>query len=451
MAHAKPRTPLCDALAAYAAQNPLRMHMPGHKGKGLPLDALSSLAPLDVTELTPTGDLYAGDGPIEEAEALWAGVFGIKHCLFLTGGSTQGIHAALTLAAAPGGQILLDRCSHRAAYHSMALLDLHPVYLHRSPLPAGDIAAPVSPAEVEAQMRAHPAAKAVCIVSPTYYGVRSDLSAIASVVHRHGGTLIIDAAHGAHLPFLGDTDLRHADLVVTSAHKTLPAMGQSALLFSGDTFPHAALRTAGSIYGSSSPSYPIMASLDSARAYMEESGTAAYRQTAAAVARLRGLFPSLMEAEASLDPCRLTLRTQDGHALLKALEDRQIYAEMADSGHIVFILTCADGAAELDRLEHALSSRVESLGALPSSLQPPPLPELVLSPRQALFSAHKRVPLADNVGRICAEQIAPYPPGIPLVAPGERLTKKIVAYLTDIGYNETEYVAVVTTPQGIEL
>ncbi len=451
MTHSKPRMPLCDALAAYAAQAPLRMHMPGHKGKGLPLDALSPLAPLDVTELAPTGDLYTGGGPIGEAEALWADVFGLTHCLFLTGGSTQGLHTALTLAARPGGQILLDRCSHRAAYHAMALLDLHPVYLHRTPLPAGDIAAPIDPADVEAQMRAHPAAKAVCIVSPTYYGVRSDLPAIASVVHRHGGCLVVDAAHGAHLPFLGDTDMRHADLVVTSAHKTLPAMGQGALLFSGKAFSHAALRAAGSIYGSSSPSYPIMASLDSARAYMEMSGAAAYRQTADSVARLRRRFPSLTEDETSIDPCRLTLRTQNGYALQKALEGQQIYAEMADRGHVVFILTCIDGAAEIHKLSCGLSALKEAFCAAPAPLRPPPLPELVLSPRQALFSAQAHVPLADSVGRICVEQIAPYPPGIPLVAPGERLTKKIVAYLTDIGYNETEYIAAATTPHGIEL
>ena len=257
-------TPLYDALRAFAAQRPLRMHMPGHKGKSLPAPELAAIAAIDFTELPPTGDLFSGGGAIGAAEALWAKVFHMASCLFLTGGSTQGVHAALALACKPGETVLLDRGSHRSAYNALALLDLKPVYLERPWLASEGITGPISPSSVAQALE-----------------------------HRRGGVLVVDGAHGAHLPFLGNDHLSAADLVVTSAHKTLPALGQSALLLAGERFPHAGLRRAASLYGSSSPSYPMMACLDLCRAWMEEEGAAAYRAAARQVAALRRDYPSL--------------------------------------------------------------------------------------------------------------------------------------------------------------
>ena len=262
-------TPLYDALRAFAAQRPLRMHMPGHKGKPLPAPELAAIAAIDFTELPPTGDLFSGGGAIGAAEALWAEVFHMDSCLFLTGGSTQGVHAALALACKPGETVLLDRGSHRSAYNALALLDLKPVYLERPWLASEGITGPISPSAVAQALEEYPDAKTLCITSPTYYGMLSDLPALAELMHRRGGVLVVDGAHGAHLPFLGNDHLSAADLVVTSAHKTLPALGQSALLLAGERFPHAGLRRAASLYGSSSPSYPMMACLDLCRAWME--------------------------------------------------------------------------------------------------------------------------------------------------------------------------------------
>lgn len=439
-------TPLYDALRAFADTQPLRFHMPGHKGGAVPPAELSTAAVLDFTELPPTGDLFSGEGPVMEAQALWAKAFGMEHCLFLTGGSTQGVLSALTLAAGDGGAILLDRGSHRSAYHALALLNLTPTYLSRPWLEDAGIFGPVSPQTVEELLKTHPKIKTVCITSPTYYGVLSDISAISTVVHRYGGKLVVDAAHGAHLPFLGNKDLSAADLVVTSAHKTLPALGQSALLFAGESsgFTHAQLRRAGSLYGSSSPSYVLMASLDGARAWMEEEGSAAYGSVIGETARLRRRFPSLSQEHAPLDPTRYVLRAADGFRVKKALECRGIYPEMADSGHVVFILTCADGAKQLSRLEEALAGlELPTEGEDALSLAPPPKPEAVLSPRQAYFSPAETLPLRAALGRVSAGQIAPYPPGIPVVAPGELISKKHLAYLTGIGYNMGEAVQVV--------
>ena len=431
-------TPLYDALTSFAAQNPLRLHMPGHKGK--PLPGLDNLAAIDFTELPPTGNLFEGGGAIGEAEALWAEAFGMDSCLFLTGGSTQGVLAALTLACQPGDTVLLDRGSHRSAYNALALLDLKPVYLDRPWLARAGVTGPISPERVEEQLAAHPEIKALCITSPTYYGVLSDLPALAEVMHRHGGVLVVDGAHGVHLPFLGNYGLSEADLLVASAHKTLPAPGQSALLFSNGAFSHADLRRAASIYGSSSPSYPMMAALDLCRAHMLEGGGEAYSRTAEEVARLRERFPALTEQDAPLDPTRLVLCAPDGYAAQEALEAQNVWPEMADGGHVVLIPTCADSRSDFARLEEAL--RQVALGPCPGYPAPTVPPEMALTPRQALFVPRKSLPLEQAEGQVAACQVAPYPPGVPVIAPGERVDKKSIAYLKQIGYNTLEDVSV---------
>ena len=396
-------TPLYDALRTFADTEPLRMHMPGHKGRPLPAPELAALARLDFTELLPTGDLFSGGDAIEEAERLWAEVFHMKSCLFLTGGSTQGVQAALALSCRPGEQILLDRGSHRSAYNALALLDLRPVWLARPWLEGAGITGPISPAAVERALSEHQNIRTVCITSPTYYGVLSDLPALAAICHAHGAVLVVDAAHGAHLPFLGNFALAAADAAVVSAHKTLPAPGQSALLLAGERFSAGQLRWAASLSGSSSPSYPMMAALDVCRAWMEAEGGAAYRETVGQVAALRRDYPALTEADAPLDPARLVLRAGDGFAVQAALEELGVWPEMADAGHVVMIPTCADTPEQfaLDAAE---------LGIPAPFPPPPPLPEAVLTPRQALFSPTETLPLDAAEGRIAARQIAPYPP-----------------------------------------
>lgn len=437
--------PLYDALRAFADTTPDRYHMPGHHGAPLPVPEFRGFSELDFTELAPTGDLYRPGGPIEEAERLWASVFYMEHCLFLTGGSTQGLLSALTLACPPGSAILVDRGCHRAVYHAMALLDLRPVYLPRPWLERGGVTGPIDPTSVENLLKYHPEIKTVCITSPTYYGVLSDLREISQVVHTYGGKLVVDGAHGAHLPFLGENPYPYADLAVTSAHKTLPAPGQTALLFSGPDFAMDDLRRAGKIYGSSSPSYPLMAALDLCRDYMQREGAAAYTQTVLAVRELRRRFDALTEEDAALDPCRFVWKVMDGPTSSRRLEKMGIYPEMEDAGHVVFTLTCADGAEKLQRLVHALEklsdepiSRKE--WTIPSLPQKFPCQER--TPREALFAVHRSVALEDSEGEISAEQIAPYPPGIPVIAPGERIDKKHLSYLSQVGYNMRERITI---------
>lgn len=431
-------TPLYTSLTAFAATSPLRMAMPGHKGQPLPAlgDAYSAI---DFTELPPTGNLYSAGGAIEEAETLWAQAWGMDCCLFLTGGSTQGIHTALACVCAVGDSILMDRVSHRSLHTGMALLDLHPMWLEREWHSEGGIVAPVAPETVEKALSQNPNLSAVCITSPTYYGVLSNVKKIAEICHSYGKKLIVDAAHGAHLPFFSPDCYAGADIVVTSAHKTLRAPGQSALLFARSPLTMDDLRECSMLFATSSPAYPMMAALDLCRDwYYHKDGIDHYCRTASAVAALRRDYPSLTEADAPLDPCRFTLCVEDGFAVERALHSVGIYPEMADCGHVVFILTDCDTPADIERLRVALDNLDLWRTPRPAMAMPPlpPLPEQVISPRQAVFGKKKTVDFDQSEGHIAAQQLAPYPPGVPVVTYGERIDKKVLSYLKEIGYNE---------------
>ncbi len=428
-------TPLYDALRGYADKKPLRFHMPGHKGKPLPVPELAGLAALDLTELSPTGNLYEAGEPFDSARRLWAELFGFDCCQFLTGGSTMGIHTGLTLCARPGSRVLVDRSCHRAVFNAMALLDLEPVYLERPWLRSENLIGPVSPEMVEKMLDRHPDIKTVCITSPTYAGVLSNIGVISRIVHARGGKLFVDGAHGAHLPFLGLAPFWGADAVTVSAHKTLPAMGQTALLFT-DGFDSDLVRRTASVFGTSSPSYPMLASLDVAREWLTgEEGFHQYRQAACRVTELRQKFPGLRpEYGLSLDPCRFVLKVKDGPAFAKQLEERGVYPEMEDGGHVVFICTAQDSDEDFYRLERVLEELRDQMGDCPP-VPAPPVPERMISLRSALFAPSRVRPLEDCEGEISACQIAPYPPGVPVVAPGERISKKELAYLREIGYN----------------
>lgn len=197
------------------------------------------------------------------------------------------------------------------------------------------------------------------------------------------------------------------------------------------------VRRLASVFGTSSPSYPIMASMDTAREWMVKWGHHDYRRTALRVAQLREQFPSLREKRLSLDPTRFVLSVQNGPAFTRALEKRGVYPEMEDGGHVVFILTACDGEEVLDRLESVLEGMEEQMGDS-APLPPPPLPERVLSPGRPSSPQRRSFLWSGQRDRVCTCQLAPYPPGVPVVAPGERIGKKELAYFRQIGYNNRE-------------
>lgn len=449
----KSNASLYEALCRQAAGQAARFHMPGHKGRAA--YSLGDPFAIDYTEITGTGNLYEGDEPILSAERAAARHYGAHDCLFLTGGSTQGVMTAIAAAVPVGGTLVIDRSCHRSAAHAMALLDLTPQFVF--PQPFEDVPGCVDPQDVAAALEQHPESAAVLITSPNYYGVRQDIAGIARVCHAHHVPLLVDAAHAAHFCAVGlpSPIQEGADLAAVSAHKTLPALGQSAMLLSSGRIAWETLLETAPMFGSSSPSYLLMASIDLARAWLEHEGAELYRNCAQAVENLRAWLPEhtvfcALEG-AVLDPCRLTICTGqtslDGFGLAEQLERRGIFCEMADARHVVLICTGMDEQADFALLKRALceipcarSSEVQK--GFHTGL---PAPERVCSVREAMFSAHREVPAEQAAGEVCARAVTPYPPGVPLVYPGERICGEHVEFLRDQCYNTIGKVIIVST------
>ena len=226
--------PLFHALQLLATSDSARFHMPGHKGQPV-FNSFRDIYAIDYTETYGTGNLYLGDGPIRDAEVAAARYYGANDCFFLTGGSTQGILAMLGAAVGCGGSVLIDREVHRSVCHGCALLDITPYFFSAPLLEPFGISGALRVEDAERQLIAHPDIRAVLLTSPTYYGLRRDLPAFADLCRAHGKLLLVDAAHGAHFPAvdLPSPVEEGADMAVLSMHKTMPSLGQAAVLLSG--------------------------------------------------------------------------------------------------------------------------------------------------------------------------------------------------------------------------
>ena len=442
-------------LKKQAAGKAARFHMPGHKGRPV-LPELNHPFAIDYTEIEGTGNLYEGDEPILSAEQAAAQYYGAQDCLFLTGGSTQALMTAIAAAVPAGGTLVIDRNCHKSATHAMALLDLTPVFVVPEPLDDTGLPGLLAPQAVENALAQTPEASAVLVTSPNYYGVMQDISALADICHSHGIPLLVDAAHGAHLKAAGRKSPieEGADLAAVSTHKTLPALGQSALLLSSGRIPWENLLETAPMFGTSSPSYLLLASIDLARAWLEGEGGEAYAVCARRVAALRQeidrttVFSALTETAAPLDPCRLTVCCREtnvtGHQLNAILHETfGIDVEMSDRDHIVCICTGADTQRDYARLMGALRDKQFALKpAEPKPLLPFPTPERGCSLRQAWFSKNIKIPLEQAEGRICARPVTPYPPGVPLLYPGERIRQVHIEFLRAGWYTGKEPICV---------
>ena len=439
-------TPLFDALRALSNQNTARFHMPGHKGTpssaGFPF-------PIDYTETYGTGNLYEDEGPITEAEHAAAHYYNAADCLFLTSGSTQGVLSMLTAACGIGSEVLLDRNCHRSVCHALALLDLTPHFILTDPEPVYGFCRPMTAEQVEQALVLHPNCRALLLTSPNYYGVRQPLREIAAVCRAHGIPLLVDCAHGAHFPAVGlPTPIEEgASACVMSAHKTLPAMGQAALLLTDGSLDHSELRESSRLFGTTSPSYPILASIDCAREWLESADWAAVvracEEAREHILAATPFLPFCSTADTEIDPTRLTICTAgtelSGHALSDLLyKEYNIAVEMADSRNIVCIVTPFDLEDNLLRLLDALDAIACTTAGtpLPPDVPLQPLPQAMMSVRQAWFAPREKTALTEAVGRICARPVTPYPPGVPIVLPGEEISSKHVVFLKNVCYNE---------------
>ena len=457
------QAPLVDAVRFYREADALPFTTPGHKrGTGIAPDATAALSLEAFRNDVPLGagidDSHFSHDLLGHAERLAADAFSADRSFFLVNGSSIGNQAAILALAAPGEQIVVARNAHSSILAALILGGARPVYVQPRYDPDLEVAHGVEAADLAATLDAHPRVQAVVLTSPSYFGVASDLPRLAALCHERGLPLHVDEAWAAHFPFhpgLPPSAMQAgADSAVTSIHKLLTGFGQSALLNVRDALVDpAAVSGWLRLLQTTSPSALILASIDASRRQMMLEGRELLDRTLALAAMAReriGALPGLqvMGAEvlgrpgaAAFDPTKLVIDVAGtGHtgywveAWLRA--DHRITVEMSDHRRVVALLSVADTQASVGRLLAALATLPEAASrprdrrvGVPRDLAADMDPEVVLTPAEAYRSPAQPIPLADAAGQIGAEALTPYPPGIPLLAPGERITPHIVAYL----------------------
>ncbi len=441
--------PLVAMLRAYSEENTLRLHMPGHKGKPLPLELDKYITKIDFTELSRTGNLYSGGGAIGEAERLCAELYGATECVFMTNGSTGGMQAVLAYFCR-GKRLLSDRSAHKCVTAATALYDIDIDYIQPRLSPDGCFALGFDTDKLENMLKSGKYT-AFCVTSPTYYGVRLNIGEIAEVCHRYGTKLIVDSAHGAHFPALSITSAieEGADAAVVSMHKTASALGQAAIVLTSDKAD--GIRSFAGLTCTSSPSYAVMASIDAARWSLEhekEKYILAAKRTSELRAYIekrtklrcpyRGAFP---------DPCRLVIDTSclgiGGYEAYDILEKYGCVCEMADVCSVVMIITGEDDENDFERLREALTVLSWCEGKyVKRVISREAMPQRVCSVREAMLSEREPIQLADSIGRTAAENITVYPPGAIIFGAGEKIDKIGIEILLENGYNSNRVVYV---------
>lgn len=456
------RTPLLDAVAAYGQQEPAYFKIPAHRfERGVSPRwrrwTGDGIFRFDLTEAEGLDDLHCAEGVIRQAQDLAADLYGARRTYFLVNGTTCGNEAMILATCREGEKILVPRNAHKSVLMGLILSGARPIYLAPPRQEESGLYGGITPGQVEESFRQHPDCRCVFLVSPTYYGVLSDVRGIARVCHDHGALLLVDEAHGAHLYFSPDLPAgairEGADLCAQSTHKVAGSLTQSSMLHVGsDRVDLGRLEACLHMVQSTSPSYLLMVSLDAARYELASNGSRMMeralgmaRMAREAICRIPGIHcwgeELLGETIFALDPTRLVITARQlglsGYQLADLLyEDYQVGMELADDSQVVAVVTWANREEEMERMISALadiSRRYQNAsGQSPALRKPlPPLPEYVCSPRKAFYAEKKSVPWKDAVGKIAGESLTPYPPGIPLVYPGERISPQIWEYMEE--------------------
>ena len=451
------RLPLIQGLLDYAKENNARFHMPGHRNEEQ-VEELSILKEhlysFDVTEVEGTDNLHYPEEIIARSQALLTKAMGAKESLYCVNGSTAANYAMIFGLLKREETVLVQRNCHQSIYHAISLLALKPAYLLPEMVEEFSLPSFITLQELMRVHEANPKARAVILTSPTYHGMVTDLSPLAAYCDSHGLYLLVDEAHGAHFPFsplLPDSSMKsgaHASSV--SFHKTLPSLTQGSVLNLSEKLTEDEryrIRHYHRVFQSSSPSYPLLASMEMARYYMEENGETAYRSLLAQIALLKNRLREipgiriLGKNEVPLfDETRLVIRTPLPGAEMDQIlrEEYQIQCEMTEGKNVIFILTPFDKTEDLERIAHALKAislkhekrwseaMEEHPTHHPMRMQ---VPVRRFSENEVLHLSSEEVLLTKASGRVCTEKIVPYPPGIPLLLPGEVITDEILGAL----------------------
>lgn len=457
------QAPYLDALRAYAERDPGRFHVPGHKGgrgadAGL-VEAIGERAlAFDIPSLMTGIDTGVEPTPFEQAQALAAEAWGARRSWFLVNGASQGNQVA-ALAVAHGGRgIVVQRNAHSSTIDALVLSGLHPTFVAPEVDDELGIAHCLSPETLERTLDETPGIAAATVVSPTYFGAMADVATLAEVAHARGVPLIVDEAWGAHLAFSPDLPAHAlslgADLVISSVHKIIGSLTQSAIVHLGrdSLIDENVVDRCVTLVESTSPSALLSASLDAARRLAATDGVALLAETIASIGEARERIRALPGLDVlderivgrpgvfAYDPLRLAIDVRgtgrtgyDFEAALEEIDD--INMELAGENVLVAVFGMAERSSpQVDRLVRALGEAVDRLDTggtreREAFAPPPPWGPLAMGPRDAFLGPQEVVPAAEAVGRVAAEGLAAYPPGIPNVLPGERLTAETLQYV----------------------
>ena len=440
-------TPIYNAITQHNKKNRSAFHMPAHKGAADCLAPLADVLKLDMTEIPDTGSLFDGEGATAEAERLAAELFGTAGSFMSAGGCTLCIQAMLRLVAPQGGKVICGRVIHRAAINAMALLDISPVWVMPDNSAGPKFAGRITADAVGEALEQNTHAKAVYITTPDYFGVMSDVAAISTKAKKYDVPVIVDNAHGAHLQFI-DPSLsplaRGAAMSADSAHKTLPVLTGGAWLNIADERYLFGARESLALFGSTSPSYLIMLSLDLCRAWLAQSGTQQMKKLAVKTEHIQKTMRAkgFILPKGACDPLRLAFNTAatglSGEKAGQILRESHIEPEYAGREGVILIPSPFNTDIDFERLGRAFeemtayyTAKDKNLAVEALPIQPP---LAALTPRQALMAEKMTVPVRKSVGKIACAAVCPCPPAIPVVMPGEVITPAHVALLAAHGF-----------------
>lgn len=448
------QTPLFDALDRHARRKPQSMHVPGHKygqvfsNKGY--SYFHKVLEIDATELTGLDDLHHPEGAILESEALLADLYGVEKSYFLVNGSTVGNLAMILAACSPKDVVLVQRNSHKSILNGLKMAGVQPIFAHPTYDDEVQVASFISFNTVKEAFRKFPNIKAVILTSPNYYGMvnQTELSQIIYFAHEKGAVVLIDEAHGAHFlleGFPSSAISLGADIVVHSAHKTLPAMTMGSFLHvNSEVINHEEVETYLQILQSSSPSYPIMASLDLARHYlasqkMDGSNTnikkiKEFSQKLEEIPQIKVITSANPDIETDL--LKITVQSQcelNGYQLQSVFEREGLFTEMADPNNVLLVLPLSE-AFDADGAFIKIRNAVQTYTQIKRNFidlyhETETISTLALCYNEIKGYNKKVVSFKDALGNISGEMIIPYPPGIPVLMEGERVTKRHIEIL----------------------
>lgn len=451
------KTPVFDAVKRYVENNVIQFHVPGHK-QGIGLKELRDYIGERALQMDANGmeDLDFANSPtgvIRESEEMMAQAFGAQNAYFLVNGTTAGVQAMIMSACQPGDKIIIPRNAHKSTIGGIILSGVIPVYLQPEVNEKLGIAMGITEESLKKAIKEHPHAKAVFIINPTYYGAASDLKSLVRIAHRHEMAVLVDEAHGAHMSFHDDFPLTAmevgADMSAASTHKTAGSMTQSSvLLLRGNMISPERVKQVLNLTYTTSSSYLLMSSLDVARKQLATEGSDMLeealrlaRMARDEINKIEGLYAFGKELIGTpgcydFDETKLGINVSGlgytGYEMESKLrKEYNIQIELADITNILAIVSLGDTEENLTALINALKD-IASKTEIKEYTKPSIIlqnPKMIVSPRDAFYSTKKIVPLDKSIGEISGEMVMAYPPGIPVVCMGERITQEIVDYI----------------------